>query len=214
MTKKNIILIDPQEVFLCGLIKILEEEGNLDVLDYTNMYEKISAILNKNADYYLICPEFEEDEENNIIRMVIDKNINHVTIFMINELSITHNFYMKNKIFRGYIHKKSAKSEYIDMIDNISKNNFYIDPKLANKLDQKSYDNDYCIDDIRKVYHLTYREYEVFCLLSNGLSNIEIADKLCISEKTVRNNLTAVYKKLNVNTRAEAMLFFHKINKK
>jgi len=208
------ILIDPQEVFLCGLIKILEDKGNINVLDYTNIYDKISAILNKHADYYLVCPEFEEDKENNIIRMAIDKNINHATIFMINDLSTTHHFYIKNQIFKGYIHKKSTKSEYIDMVDNIDKNDFYIDQKLMNKLDQKINADDYCINDIRKLYHLTYREFEIFCLLSQGFSNIEIADKLCISEKTVRNNLTAVYKKLNINTRAEAIIFSQKINKK
>jgi DNA-binding NarL/FixJ family response regulator len=214
MPKKNIILIDPQEIFLCGLIKILEEEGNLNILDYTNIYDKISVILNKNADYYLICPEFEEDKENSIIRMAIDKNINNTTIFMINELSNTHEFYIKNKIFRGFIHKKSAKSEFIGMIKNILQNNYYVDPKLANKLDQNYDSNDNYVDDIRKVYKLTCREYEIFYLLSNGLSNVEIADRLCISEKTVRNNLTAIYKKLNLNTKAEAILFFHKINKK
>jgi DNA-binding NarL/FixJ family response regulator len=213
MSKKNIILIDPQEVFICGLIKILEEKENINVLDYTYRYDKVSAILDKNADYYLICPEFQEDNENGIIRMAIDKNLNRSTIFMINELSATHNFYIENKIFKGYIHKKSNRSIYLDMIDSIFKNEFYIDPSLTIILSQNNSNNEY-IDDIKKVYHLTNREYEIFFLLSKGYSNIEIADRLCISEKTVRNNLTSVYKKLGINSRTEAIIFSQKINKK
>ena len=56
---------------------------------------------------------------------------------------------------------------------------------------------------------LTVREREVLALITEGLSNAEIADRLSISEKTVRNHVSNVFDKLGVWTRAQAMVFAH-----
>jgi len=52
---------------------------------------------------------------------------------------------------------------------------------------------------------LTERELEVLRLLARGYSNQQIAEALSISEGTVKNHVTNVYDKLQVNTRAEAV---------
>jgi pimeloyl-ACP methyl ester carboxylesterase/DNA-binding CsgD family transcriptional regulator len=54
---------------------------------------------------------------------------------------------------------------------------------------------------------LSKREREVFALLSDGLANAQIGERLSISEKTVRNHISNVYDKLGVWTRAQAMVF-------
>lgn len=50
---------------------------------------------------------------------------------------------------------------------------------------------------------VTPREKEVIGLISNGLSNKEIADNFCISEKTVKTHLANIYQKLEVKNRRE-----------
>ncbi len=52
---------------------------------------------------------------------------------------------------------------------------------------------------------LTEREQEVMNLLAKGLSNKAIADRLYVSEKTVKNHINRIYAKLGVTTRAEAI---------
>jgi pimeloyl-ACP methyl ester carboxylesterase/DNA-binding CsgD family transcriptional regulator len=54
---------------------------------------------------------------------------------------------------------------------------------------------------------LSPREREVLALISEGLANAEIGERLSISEKTVRNHLSNVFDKLGVWTRAQAMVF-------
>ena len=54
---------------------------------------------------------------------------------------------------------------------------------------------------------LSPREREVLALISEGLGNAEIGERLSISEKTVRNHISSVYDKLGVWTRAQAMVF-------
>jgi ATP/maltotriose-dependent transcriptional regulator MalT len=56
---------------------------------------------------------------------------------------------------------------------------------------------------------LTSREREVLALLTEGLSNEQIAKRLSISEKTVRNHLSNLFDKLGVWTRAQAIVFAH-----
>jgi DNA-binding NarL/FixJ family response regulator len=54
---------------------------------------------------------------------------------------------------------------------------------------------------------LSPREREILALITEGLANAEIGERLSISEKTVRNHISNVYDKLGVWTRAQAMVF-------
>ncbi len=54
---------------------------------------------------------------------------------------------------------------------------------------------------------LSPREREVLALLTEGLANAEIGERLAISEKTVRNHISSIFDKLGVWTRAQAMVF-------
>lgn len=54
---------------------------------------------------------------------------------------------------------------------------------------------------------LTSREREVLTLLTEGLGNADIAERLALSEKTVRNHVSNVFDKLGVWSRAQAIVF-------
>ena len=54
---------------------------------------------------------------------------------------------------------------------------------------------------------LTSRELQVLQLAADGLSNKEIAGKLVISEKTVKNHIANIFSKLQVNDRTQAILY-------
>ena len=56
---------------------------------------------------------------------------------------------------------------------------------------------------------LSPREREILALMTEGLSNNEIAERLSISDKTVRNHVSNLFDKLGVWTRAQAIVFAH-----
>jgi DNA-binding NarL/FixJ family response regulator len=63
------------------------------------------------------------------------------------------------------------------------------------------------VGEDRAFESLTAREREVLALITEGLGNAAIADRLSISEKTVRNHVSNIFDKLGVWTRAQAMVF-------
>lgn len=60
--------------------------------------------------------------------------------------------------------------------------------------------------------NLTSREKEVLALIAEGLINREIAKRLYISEKTVKNHVSNIFKKLNVTDRTQAAIYAYKNN--
>ena len=60
-------------------------------------------------------------------------------------------------------------------------------------------------------FQLTARERDVMRLLADGHSNLEISQKLFLSEKTVRNHISNIYRKLHTTNRGEAILLARKL---
>ena len=67
-------------------------------------------------------------------------------------------------------------------------------------------------NDMNQYKTLTKREIEVLKLLSHGLLNKEIAFKLDISEKTVKNHVSNIFKKIEVSDRTQAAVYAIKNN--
>jgi two-component system nitrate/nitrite response regulator NarL len=64
--------------------------------------------------------------------------------------------------------------------------------------------------EIEKIASLTAREREVVALIGEGIRNKEIADRLFISETTVRHHLTSIFSKLEVSDRVELLVYAFK----
>jgi DNA-binding NarL/FixJ family response regulator len=60
---------------------------------------------------------------------------------------------------------------------------------------------------------LTRRESDVLMLMGQGLNNCEIAARLCLSPKTIRNYASHIFAKLQVKNRNQAILAFHQMGK-
>ncbi len=105
----------------------------------------------------------------------------------------------------GYILKDAKASDLIEAIRKANNNQTYIQPVMAAELVSE-------YKKVKRVVHapkknLTERENEVLKLLSNGMLNKEIATALYISEKTVKNHVSSIFRKLNVQDRTQAAVF-------
>lgn len=64
--------------------------------------------------------------------------------------------------------------------------------------------------DVYKEHQITDKEFEIIELVADGLSNKEIADKLCLSDGTVRNYISLVLDKLGLRDRTQLAVFYYR----
>lgn len=109
---------------------------------------------------------------------------------------------------RGYIVKGSGSEEIVRAIRGVAAGEVIFGPSVAanvlNALHAPAPPTHHPFPQ------LTRREFEVLQLLAQGLSNSAIADRLFVSEKTVRNHLSLIFDKLGVSSRAEAIVLAHR----
>ena len=104
----------------------------------------------------------------------------------------------------GYILKDSESSELKKAINLIIGGESYIQPKLIPALNKRLVTRDI---DKDKINSLTDRELEVLIQVANGMFNKEIATTLNISERTVKNHVSNIFKKIGVSDRTQAAVF-------
>lgn len=104
----------------------------------------------------------------------------------------------------GYVLKDSESSELKKAIHTILDGDTYIQPDLIPILNAKMYTMD---SDYSKIESLTKRELDVLKNLAVGMYNKEIATKLEISERTVKNHVSNIFKKIGVTDRTQAAVF-------
>lgn len=99
---------------------------------------------------------------------------------------------------RGYISKSSAPTVLINAVRQIAAGNIYLEPDIAQRLAfQKTRGPSSPFAD------LSTREFEIFCLLAEGLGAADIGLRLSLSAKTVANYSTQIKSKLEVGSIAE-----------
>jgi DNA-binding NarL/FixJ family response regulator len=110
---------------------------------------------------------------------------------------------------RGYILKGSSAAEVIETVRAIFKGESYVAPSLAARLlIQMGKRNEVVAS--KPVSDLTAREDEILALVSSGMTNKEIANRLRLTERTVKHHMTSIMRKSNVRNRVEAMLMFRR----
>lgn len=105
----------------------------------------------------------------------------------------------------GYLLKDSSPQELISAIRNVYQGEASLHPTIARKLIREIKspppDLDLSVDP------LTEREVEVLRLVAQGLSNDDIAEKLVVSERTVRTHVSNILDKLHLANRTQAALY-------
>ena len=110
----------------------------------------------------------------------------------------------------GYVLKDSDSTVLKKAIFTINKGDSFIQPELTPLLKKRLEDKSTSPKLIEE--KLTRREIEVLKLLAEGLFNKEVAYTLNISEKTVKNHVSNIFKKINVSDRTQAAVYAIKHN--
>ena len=109
----------------------------------------------------------------------------------------------------GYVVKESAASRLVQGLHAVTEGEYFLDSSISHEVVErlmKSPVRDARVSDM-DYGRLTPREQEIMRMLAQGLSKTEIADRLCISVKTVENHRSNIMKKLDLHDRGELIKY-------
>jgi len=104
----------------------------------------------------------------------------------------------------GIFHLNFSVEEFVRGISTVVSKGYYVQNAISKKIND--YDSSLKADKF-KINSLTKRELEVLVQVANGMFNKEIAISLNISERTVKNHLSNIFKKIEVADRTQAAVF-------
>ena len=204
--KIEIIIADDHMMIREGLKQLLELDGTMKVIAEANDGEECLNLLNKkiHPDILLLdinmpkknCIEvLEYIKQNKIPVKVLILTVHNEVEYLLKAVDIG---------IDGYLLKDSSYDELKEAIDVIISGITYILPSLLPALNESM--EDYALDK-EKIEWLTKRELDVLRLISKGCSNKKISDELTISERTVKNHISHIFRKIDVEDRTQAAVF-------
>ena len=204
--KIEIIIADDHMMIREGLKQLLELDGTMKVIAEANDGEECLNLLNKKIHPDILLLDINMPKKNGIeVLEYIKQNKIPVKVLILtvhNEVE-----YLLKAVdigIDGYLLKDSSYDELKEAIDVIISGNTYIQPSLLPTLNESM--EDYALDK-EKIEWLTKRELDVLRLISKGCSNKKISDELTISERTVKNHISNIFKKIDVEDRTQAAVF-------
>jgi len=210
MSRIRVMIADDHSMVREGIMNLLELDENLDVVGFAK----------DGADCIKKIPEFNPD----VLLLDINMpNMNGIEVLQelrerrskVKVIMLTiHNEgeYILKAVdigCLGYVLKDSDSNMLKKAIYTVYSGESFIQPDLIPVLNARLIKKEQEDEQLEK---LTKREIEVLILLSEGLFNKEIAYKLDISERTVKNHISNIFKKINVSDRTQAAVFAIKNN--
>ncbi len=206
----RVLLVDDHAMIREGIKRLLEFNGTMKVVGEAGNGEEALEFLEKEATDIVLL-DINMPKMNGIDCLTkIRKDYEKTKVLMLT----VHNDaeYLLKAIdigANGYILKDSSSDELVQAIEMILAGEQYIQPDLIPVLNQSLVRRD---EQKAVLENLTKREIEVLIMVAEGDFNKDIAARMGISERTVKNHISNIFKKIDVADRTQAAVFAIKNN--
>ncbi|MGI8562335.1 MAG: response regulator [Candidatus Dormibacter sp.] len=201
----KVVVVDDQTLFRSGLALLLGEDSRIQVVGQAgNGLAAIDLISSLKPDVILMDVKMPELDGIEATRRIVAANPDVKVLILTTfdtESSILHALQAGAS---GYVLKDSRADAIVSSILAVMAG----ERVMASSVAARVLDMLTGTSTRNEFYDgLTPREIEVLQLLASGMANKQIAYKLRISEKTVRNHVSNMYEKLHIFDRAQAVLY-------
>lgn len=197
--KIRVLLVDDHAVVRAGYRMLLKNSEDIEVVAEADSGERAcKAFADLKPDVVVMDLSMPGIGGLEAIRRIIARDANaKILVFSMHEDTVFVEQALQAGA-QGYLTKSSAPEILVEAIKELAAGKSHIDSDIVQRLAiQKSRGKDSPFSG------LSTREFEIFCLLAEGLNTSEIAKRLSLSYKTVANYSTQIKSKLNVSTVAE-----------
>jgi len=199
----RLMLADDHQLLREGLSRSMSDEGFDVVAEARNGAEAVMLAKQHRPDVILMdvtMPELDGVEACRQVRAALD-NTQVVMLTMHADQEVLASAIRAGAT--GYLVKDCSTSEIASAVRMASAGDTALSPQLAASM----------LNEVRRLDRpqqeervVTKREEEVLQLIADGCSTPEVAERLYISQKTVKNHLASIYQKLDARDRTQAVL--------
>lgn len=201
----RVMLADDHVLMREGIRQLLEFDGSIEVVAEANDGEEcLEKLLEVKPQVLLLDINMTKMNGIEVLNEIKSKNIEVKVLILTVHDGVEYLMKAVDLGVDGYIMKDAESSELKKAINVILEGETYIQPKLVPVLNNRLVTRDI---DKDKIDSLTSRELEVLIQVANGMYNKEIAASLNISERTVKNHLSNIFRKIDVYDRTQAAVF-------
>ena len=204
----RLFLVDDHEVVRSGLRMLLENEEDVEIVGEAGTAEEALRLISKlSPDVVLMDIGLPDRSGIDAAREI--KEITPETAIVALTIHEDEEYFFKmiEAGASGYVPKRAAPNELLTAIRTAATGEVYLYPSLAKLLVKDYFSQDQQARTGRTGDNLTPRENEVLAHLADGATNIEIAETLGISPKTVASHRENIMRKLNLHSRTELVKY-------
>ncbi len=207
----RIVIIDSHTLIRAGLYAIIQNQPGLCVVGSAgHLDEAVSVVEQEKPDIVLLKLNSYCEIGPEIIPELMKVSINSRIILLALRKNEEHNLEALKQGALGIVFTTQKPEILMKAIEKVNIGEVWIERSLiANMLNDLSHTNNHLPEDprVEHISEITPREYDVIALIGKGLKNQDIAERLHLSETTVRHHLTSIYTKLDVSSRLELLVF-------
>jgi DNA-binding NarL/FixJ family response regulator len=201
----RVLLVDDQTLFRTGLARLLSEDGRIELIGQAaDGAEAVKQAAKLKPDVVLMDLKMPNVDGIEATRQIIAADPEIRVLILTTFETDNHVIQALKAGASGYVLKDSQAEAIVSSIQAVASGERVMASAVANRVlemlsgtstPKEFYDG------------LTAREVEILRLLATGMANKQIAYRLKISEKTVRNHVSNMYEKLGIYDRSQAVLY-------
>jgi DNA-binding NarL/FixJ family response regulator len=202
----RVLVVDDQPLVRSGFRMVLEERADLELVgEAADGLEALELARELDPDVILMDVRMPNLDGVEATRQLVESGT-RAHILVLTTFDLDEYVYAAIRAgASGFLLKDVEPAELVDAIRVVAAGNSLFGPAATERLvarfaQQPSPDAGRTLDE------LTEREKEILTLLASGLSNAELAEKLFLSETTVKTHVSAILRKLHVRDRVQAVI--------
>lgn len=202
----RVFLVDDHDVVRRGLREIIEAEHDLTVVgEAASAREALEFLPAVNPDVAVLDVAMPRGVEGIELCRELRSRNDKLIILMLSALGDEETVLAAVMAgAAGYVLKNLRTPDLVDAIRRVAAHESLFDPLMTQRLVERAHPDTSSGDELHR---LTQQEHRILALVAEGLTNRQIAERIFLSEKTVKNYVSSMLSKLGMRRRTEAAVY-------